>query len=67
MYDLALLMEELGCKAAYNLDGGQSSMLWYGGEVISTPHKGGRPVGDIVYIKDLPKVTSGVEEAPEGN
>lgn len=55
MTDLALLMEELGCQAAYNLDGGQSSMMWYGGEVISSPHKGGRPVGDIVYIKDLPK------------
>ena len=67
MYDLALLMEELGCQAAYNLDGGQSSMLWYGGEVISTPHKGGRPVGDIVYIKDLPKATSNVEIASEGN
>ena len=53
MYDLALLMEELGCQAAYNLDGGQSSMLWYDGDVISTPHKGGRHVGDIVMIKDL--------------
>lgn len=64
MRDLALLMEELGCKAAYNLDGGQSSMLWYNGEVISTPHKGGRPVGDIVYIKDLPKETAPAQ-APE--
>ena len=54
MRDLALLMEELGCKAAYNLDGGQSSMLWYNGEMVSTPYKGGRPVGDIVYLKDLP-------------
>ena len=55
MRDLALLMEELGCKAAYNLDGGQSSMMWYNGEIISSPHKGGRPVGDIVLIKELPK------------
>ena len=46
--------DELGCKAAYNLDGGQSSMLWYNGEMVSTPYKGGRPVGDIVYLKDLP-------------
>lgn len=66
MRDLALLMEELGCQAAYNLDGGQSSMLWYGGEVISSPHKGGRPVGDIVYIKDLPKAeTEQTAEAAE--
>ena len=66
MRDLALLMEELGCQAAYNLDGGQSSMMWYGGEVISSPHKGGRPVGDIVYIKDLPKAeTEQTAEAAE--
>lgn len=63
MRDLALLMEELGCKAAYNLDGGQSSMMYYDGEVISSPYKGGRPVGDIVYIKDLPKTDA--EETAE--
>lgn len=58
MQDLALLMEELGCKAAYNLDGGQSSMLWYNGELVSNPYKGGRPVGDIVFLKDLPNDTA---------
>ena len=52
-----------GVINAYNLDGGQSSMMWYGGEVISSPHKGGRPVGDIVYIKDLPKAET--EESTE--
>lgn len=62
MQDLAALMEELGCKAAYNLDGGQSSMLWYGGEVISSPYKGGRPVADIVYIKDLTRAEAAAEE-----
>ena len=63
MRDLALLMEELGCKAAYNLDGGQSSMLWYNGEMVSSPYKGGRPVGDIVYIKDLPNAAAPAEAA----
>lgn len=58
MTALAQLMEELGCKAAYNLDGGQSSMLWYNGSLLSTPHKGGRNVGDIVMIKDLPNAAS---------
>lgn len=54
MADLAALMERLGCKAAYNLDGGQSSMLVFGNRVYSKPYKGGRNVGDIVYIRDLP-------------
>ena len=51
---LAEFMESLGCKAAYNLDGGQSSMLVYGHQIISSPYHGGRSVGDIVLIKDLP-------------
>lgn len=48
--ELAAFMESLGCASAYNLDGGQSSMLWYDGEIISTPFNGGRSVGDIVFI-----------------
>lgn len=49
---LAALMETLGCQIAYNLDGGQSSMLWYDGEIISTPFLGGRSIGDIVLIRE---------------
>lgn len=48
--ELADFMEGLGCKAAYNLDGGQSAMMWFNDRIISTPYKGGRPCGDIVYI-----------------
>lgn len=51
---LAQLMESLGCKAAYNLDGGQSSMLVFDGKIYSTPFDGGRNVGDAIIIKDLP-------------
>lgn len=61
MDDLAKLMEDIGCVAAYNLDGGQSSMLVYNGEIISTPYGGGRNVGDVVIIKDLPKETAPAE------
>ena len=52
MNRLAELMESLGCQVAYNLDGGQSSMMWFDGEIISTPFLGGRPVGDIVLIRE---------------
>ena len=51
--DLSLLMEELGCKAAYNLDGGQSSMMYFGNDLISVPYNNGRSAGDIVIIKEL--------------
>ena len=52
MWELAALMESLGCQVAYNLDGGQSSMMWFDGEIVSTPYLGGRPIGDIVLIRE---------------
>ena len=49
MSQLSTLFEELGCAAAYNLDGGRSSvMAWDCGS--SPPASGGRPVCDIIYI-----------------
>ena len=50
--ELAEFMERLGCAAAYNLDGGQSALMWFNGRVISNPYNGGRTVGDIVYLTD---------------
>lgn len=43
-------MFDLGCKEAYNLDGGQSAMLWFNGKLVNAAYKGGRPLKDIVYI-----------------
>ena len=51
---LSKLMEELGCKAAYNLDGGKTSQLYFNGEVVSTPENGGRKLADIVLIREPP-------------
>ncbi|MHC1785895.1 MAG: phosphodiester glycosidase family protein [Christensenellales bacterium] len=50
--ELARLMAELGCRSAYNLDGGQSAMLWFKGALVNSPYKGGRPLTDIVIIKE---------------
>ncbi len=50
--NLSKLMEELGCKAAYNLDGGRTSQMYFGGKVISSPQNGGRRLGDIVLIRE---------------
>ena len=47
---LSRFMLELGCKTAYNLDGGQSAMLWFNGEVVNEPYRGGRRLTDIVFI-----------------
>ena len=55
LYELAEIMQELGCTEAYNLDGGGSSTMYYNGEVINNPTSGRnkikeRSVSDIVYI-----------------
>lgn len=52
---LARFMKGLGVKAAYNLDGGGSSTLYFNGEVLNNPTTDGRSikerrVSDIVYI-----------------
>ena len=55
LYELAGVMENLGCTVAYNLDGGGSTTMYYNGEVINNPTTNGnrikeRKVSDIVYI-----------------
>ena len=49
---LSRLMQELGCKCAYNLDGGQSSEMAVGGKTISKPAGGGRKNSDAILIID---------------
>ena len=52
MKELSALFESLGCKAAYNLDGGQSSVLTFDGAVYNQPANGGRSNSDIFYIAE---------------
>ena len=64
----AELMESLGCAAAYNLDGGQSALMWYRDGILSTPYHGGRSVGDIIILCEEPGIAPArqetVQEAP---
>ncbi|MGI5888483.1 MAG: phosphodiester glycosidase family protein [Oscillospiraceae bacterium] len=55
LYELATIMQDLGCTEAYNFDGGGSSTMYFMGEVINNPTSNGktiteRAVSDIVYI-----------------
>lgn len=54
LYELANIMKTMGCKVAYNLDGGGSSTMWFNGNIINNPTDGNksgeRNVSDIVYI-----------------
>ena len=53
--ELSKFMESLGCKAAYNLDGGQSSVMFFNGKIHSTPQNGSRRLGDVVMIAEPQK------------
>ena len=54
LYELAVFMQELGVKTAYNLDGGGSSTMYFNGNVVNNPTSGfrddERKVSDIIYI-----------------
>ena len=50
--ELAKTFESLGCKTAYNLDGGGSTALYLNGKIINELCMGGeREVSDIIYFK----------------
>ena len=40
MSGLAEIMQSLGAKTAYNLDGGGSSEMWFNGQVVNNPSNG---------------------------
>lgn len=49
--ELSAYMESLGCKAAYNLDGGQTAQMVLDDGLVNQPTNGGRRVGDIIYLE----------------
>ncbi len=50
---LSQLFHSLGCTAAYNLDGGNSSIMVWGNEVINNPSGGGRESSDALLIAEV--------------
>lgn len=53
MRELAQVYEELGCACAYNLDGGGSAVMTFGGERFSRQSNGAdRKLADIVLVRE---------------
>ncbi|MGI5849977.1 MAG: phosphodiester glycosidase family protein [Christensenellales bacterium] len=50
--EMSYLFYELGCKVAFNMDGGQSSEMAFLGNLVNQPYKGGRGTSDILYIAE---------------
>ncbi len=51
--DLSWLFHDLGCTAAYNLDGGNSSIMVWNNEIINDPSGGGRESSDALLIAEV--------------
>ena len=56
LYEMGELMQDLGAKTAYNLDGGGSSTMYFNGRLINKPTTGGnkiseRSVSDALCIR----------------
>ena len=49
----AMLAKRLGCKVAFNLDGGKTTQMLFGGNVVNKPYKGGRSTSDLICIADI--------------
>lgn len=60
--DLALVMKDLGCRDAMNLDGGGSSGLYYRGDMIKNPST---PLPDAIVVHEnelVPNVLSNMKD-----
>ena len=51
--ELSRLSEQLGFLRAYNLDGGQSSVMMSRSGPINNPCEGGRPISDIFVVREI--------------
>lgn len=51
--ELSQLMEDLGCTAAYNLDGGGSSSMSFDDEIVNQPSNGTREISDCIFIAEV--------------
>ena len=48
--EMAKIFEDLGCKAAYNLDGGHSSFMTVKNQVVNHPYKSEQKISDGIFI-----------------
>lgn len=52
LVNMSALMKYLGCKAAYNMDGGKTAVMVFGNEVVNKPVENGRACSDFIMIMD---------------
>ena len=48
--ELSMVFKNLGCKAAYNLDGGHCSFMTFKNQIVNHPYKMSDDISDCIYI-----------------
>lgn len=51
--EMSKLFADLGCKAAYNLDGGHCSFMYFNGDITNNPYKPEHRVSDGIILKNI--------------
>ena len=51
--EMSRLFADLGCKAAYNLDGGHCSFMYFNGGMANHPYKPEHEVADGIFLKSM--------------
>ena len=51
--DFAQIFQDLGCQVAYNLDGGATAVMYFNGQIVNKPTKGGRNSSDFILLKEV--------------
>ncbi len=62
MTQLSQLMYDLGCKVAFNLDGGGSAQMAFNNKLANQPCGNYRQIVDILYITDDPEAAPAMPE-----
>ena len=52
LLDLSQVFADLGCRVAYNMDGGQTAVMTFMDRVVNLPSDGGRKTSDMIYIQE---------------
>lgn len=50
--EMSKLFSDLGCKAAYNLDGGHCSFMYFNGGIANNPYKPEHTISDGIILKN---------------
>ena len=53
--EMSQLFADLGCKAAYNLDGGHCSFMYFNGGIANHPYKPEHEIFDGIILKNIGK------------